>query len=268
MASVSPTSEQSASPEVVLPPEVLPDVSNLVTEEEVLPPLPPEARPNIEHLVTEDDAPVENIFSEKQQRLLTESLYTSWRGPEDERPFLTLANVGLFYSVHRPPLVPDVLLSLDVEVPADVWTKHNRSYFMWEMGKPPEVVFEIVSNQKGREADYKLKQYAKIGVAYYVIFDPARQLSDEVLRIYGRKNTVYAILSEQWLPDVGLGLTLWPGTYEGKEDVWLRWCDREGQLIATGVERAEQEHQRAEQERQRAERLAAQLRDLGVEPEV
>jgi hypothetical protein len=43
------------------------------TDEE-LGPLPPELWPEVEHLVTEDDTPVDNIFSEKQQRLLTESL--------------------------------------------------------------------------------------------------------------------------------------------------------------------------------------------------
>jgi len=283
MASETLISEP-APPKTALPPEVLPGEA---AEDELL--LPPAARPDIEHLITEDDTPVDNIFSEKQQRLLTESLYASWPGPGENRSFLALANVGLYYSVRRPPLVPDVLLSLDVKVPADIWAKRNRAYFTWEMGKPPEVVFEIVSNRQGREESHKLKQYARIGVAYYVIFDPARQLSDEVLRVYGRKNAAYAKFNEQWLPDVNLGLTLWTGVYEGKEDNWLRWRDREGQLILTGAERAEQEHQRAEQEhqraeqehqraeqerqraeqeRQRAERLTAQLRALGIEPEV
>ena len=67
---------------------------------------PAEFRPDVEDLVTEDDAPVDNIFSEKQQRLLTEALYSSWTG----RRFVALANVGLFYQTHRAPLVPDVLL--------------------------------------------------------------------------------------------------------------------------------------------------------------
>jgi hypothetical protein len=49
---------------------------------------------NFDDLVTEDDEPVDNIFSEKQQRLLTESLYNGWK---PEQSFLTLANVGLFY---------------------------------------------------------------------------------------------------------------------------------------------------------------------------
>ncbi len=37
-------------------------------------------KPDMDHLVMEDDTPVDNIFSEKHQRLLTESLYTSLSG--------------------------------------------------------------------------------------------------------------------------------------------------------------------------------------------
>ena len=207
--------------------------------------------PKIDHLITEDDTPVDNIFSERQQRLLVESLYSSWAG--QGHPFLALANVGLFYSVHRPPLVPDVLVSLDVELPADVWSKHNRSYFVWEYGKPPDVVIEIVSNQKGEEAERKLRDYARIGVDYYVIFDPDGQLGGGPLRVYRRQEGFYRP-SEGWeLPAVGLGLKLWPGIYEGFGQTWLRWCDPDGGLILTGTERAEHEHQRAEQQQQWAE---------------
>lgn len=61
--------------------------------------------------MTEDATPVDNLFSEKQQRLLTESMYSSWRGPGAERPFLALANVGMFYAAHLRALGidPDVL---------------------------------------------------------------------------------------------------------------------------------------------------------------
>jgi len=51
----------------------IPNQPTTETEEEPGP-LPPELWPEVEHLVTEDDTPVDNIFSEKQQRLLTESL--------------------------------------------------------------------------------------------------------------------------------------------------------------------------------------------------
>src|SRR5665213_3506410 len=100
--------------------------------------VPLEVGPAIDHLVTEDDAPVDNVFSEKQQRLLTEALHSSWPGPGEGRPFVAMANVGLFYAVRLPPVVPDALLSLNVALPADVRPKSARSYFTWEYGKAPE----------------------------------------------------------------------------------------------------------------------------------
>ncbi len=37
--------------------------------------------PDISHIEIEDDEPVHGLYSEKQQRLLTETLYSSWDGP-------------------------------------------------------------------------------------------------------------------------------------------------------------------------------------------
>jgi hypothetical protein len=105
--------------------------------------------PDIQGLVTEDDTPADNIASEKHQRLLTEALYSSWDGPGAGRPFLAAANVGVFALARNPAIVPDIFLSLDVEVPHDWWQKAHRSYLLWEFGKPPDVVIEIVSNTEG-----------------------------------------------------------------------------------------------------------------------
>ena len=223
--------------------------------------------PNIDHIETEDDTPVDNMFSEKQQRLLSEPLYSSWPGPGEGRPFIVAANVGVFAAIHQPPLVPDVFLSLDVKAPQDLWPKKNRSYFIWEYGKPPDVVIQIVSNRKGREVERKLYDYARIAVSYYAIFDPDEQLRGGVLRLYILQGGEYATTTESWMPRVGLGLTLWQGTFEDVEAQWLRWCDKDGNVIPTGAERADQAQERADQERARAERLAERLRALGVSPE-
>jgi len=262
------------------------------------PVLPPELIPSVDDLVTEDDTPVDNIYSEKQQRLLTEPLYSSWK---PDRLFLATANVGLFYAIRQPPLVPDALLSLDVEAPADLKPKRNRSYFIWEYGKAPEAVIEIVSNTEGGETTDKMQKYAQIGILYYAIYDPLQKVQAEPLRVFVLRDKSYVPCPAEWLPILNLGLTLWHGQFENTEDVWLRWCDREGDVIPTGAERAEQadqraeqerqhaeqerqraeqadqraeqerqraeqERQQAEQERQRADRLAAQLRDLGFSP--
>ena len=202
----------------------------------------PAVRPSIDHLVTEDDVPVDNILSEKQQRLLTEPLYSSWN---PGRLFLATANVGLFFAVRQPPLVPDMLLSLDVEVPGDWLAKEHRSYFVWEFGKVPEAVVEIVSNTEGGETTDKMMKYAQIGILYYAIFDPARAVQSEALKVYVLRNTRYVPCPGEWLPALGLGLVLWRGRFENWDLEWLRWCDREGRVIPTGAERADQESQRA-----------------------
>jgi hypothetical protein len=145
---------------------------------------------------------------------------------------------------------------------------------LWEYGKPPDVVAEIVSNTIGGEDGAKLQHYARIPVTYYVIYDPQQQLSEHKLRLYERHPTGYVARQDHWLPAVELGLILWQGTFEDREDTWLRWCTPDGQMLLTGSERAAQERlraeqaeQRAEQAEQRADRLAARLRALGLEPE-
>jgi Uma2 family endonuclease len=219
----------------------------------------------IENLVTEDDEPVENIPSAKQARFLVASLYDSWTPPpnEDEpnkkRVFLADANVGVFSSPYHPPLVPDMFLSLDVPTVMDWHSKENRSYFIWEHERPPDVVVEIVSNRVGKELDDKLRRYAKLNIKYYVVFDPERLLSDDVLRVYECGFRRYGLREDFSLPDVGLSLTLWQGYYEGCEGTWLRWCDADGNTIPTAAERADKAETENEQLRAELERLRQQL---------
>jgi hypothetical protein len=235
-------------------------------------PFPPDLRPSVEHLILDDGKPVENLFIEKLRRLMTESLYSSWSALGQGRPFLVCANVGLFFEPKQTPVVPDIMLSLGVR-PGDLSVKENQSYFLWIIGKPPEAVIEFVSDRKGGELTHKMRQYAAIGVAYYVVFDPRNLLRRGVLRAFHRVGTRYEEIDPDWLPGVGLGVRLWEGEFEGEHGNWLRWCDKDGNVVPTGVERSAQEKQRADQatrrakaQKQRADRLAAKLRKLGIDP--
>ena len=212
--------------------------------------------PDANQLVTEDDTPVDNFASEKQQRLLAGSLYSSWQG----QTFLAAANVGIFNTASEPAIVPDVFLSLDVQVPENWWEKQNRSYILWQFGKPPEVVIEIVSNRVGDELGNKMRRYEQMRVSYYIVFDPSRQLGESTLRIFELRGIRYAEMTESWLEQVGLGVTLWEGVFEGKREVWLRWCDQSGNLLFTGDERAAQAEERAQL-------LAERLKALGIDPD-
>jgi Uma2 family endonuclease len=198
--------------------------------------------PDIDYdaLVTEDHKPVDRIFLEKLYRLLAVPLYESWPGPGQGRSFLFLVNVGWFYQRKTPAVVPDCLLSLDVTCPEDLQVKEGHSYYQWDMGKPPEVVIEVVSDRTGGEESYKKDLYARLGVAYYVVFDPRHLLSTDTLRCYELVGRTFRLTEPGPWSKVGLGLRMWQGKFEGHEDAWLRWCDADGAIIPTGGERATQ----------------------------
>ncbi|HEY9596088.1 MAG TPA: Uma2 family endonuclease [Cyanophyceae cyanobacterium] len=241
---------------------------------------------DISHLTIEDDTPVDNFQSAQQQRLLIDPLCSSRAIP---LPFIAEANVGLFYKLKGDPIVPDVLLSLGVQRAEDLSQRRNRSYFVWEFGKVPDVCIEIVSNPEGDELSLSQKSqqkgkaackkdiYAQVGAPYYVVFDPLRQIQGEsemsgaLLRVWTLTAGRYGELTPAegidtvgqtvWLETVGLGLTLWQGAFEESVSrLWLRWCDEQGQIVPTGAERADAE-------RQRADRLAEKLRELGINPD-
>jgi hypothetical protein len=222
----------------------------------------------------EDDQPIDNLFSAKQQTLLKRPLYASWTPPAGNRqtpgqkhPFLADADIRVFYAVREPPIVPNFFLSLDVQPRPDWHEKKNRSYFVWELGKPPEVVVEIVSNREGGKLDRKLEKYARINVLYYIVYDPQLKLKGDALRVFVLRDGEYQELERHYLSRVGLGLKLWDGVFEDKEDTWLRWCDAQGNIIPTGEERARMEAAARQEAEDRAAQLAAKLRELGIDPD-
>jgi hypothetical protein len=114
-------------------------------------------------------------------------------------------------------------------------------------------------------------------------------LSDERLQVYHLENSRYR-QGSAWLSNVGLGVTLWHGEYQGCTLEWLRWSDAEGTVIPTGLERYRRMIQReavneclsnpmlmlnkirdaegrTEKEKQERLRRDAKLRELGIDPD-
>ncbi len=240
---------------------------------------------NVSLLVTEDDTPVDNWGSEKQQRLAIKTLFTSYKR---DNPFVAGVDIGIFISPDEPAIVPDMLLSLDRELPKDWWGKHNRSYFLWKFLKPPELVIEMVSNKHGGELDRKLNKYATMGVWYYVVYDPQRLLADEPLQVYELRPGHFVLRDDNLLYWLDLGVTLWEGSYEGTPSTYFRFTDVDGNLLLNDEElaqeqemrasiaeaqiesergRAEAEKERADAAADRAVQLANHLRTLGIDPD-
>ncbi len=166
---------------------------------------------------------------------------------------------------------PEIRVAPDVMVVFGRPKGERGSYRQWEEDNiAPQVVFEILSpGNTFKEMAKKLKFYDCYGVEEYYVYDP----EGADLTGLQRREGELAFIEEMsdWVsPRLGIRF----GWVEGHLTIYYP----NGRPFLTTVElaqrleqseqRAEQEYQRAQQEYQRAERLAAQLRALGVEPEV
>jgi len=236
-------------------------MSSIITTQYPPPPaltVPPEAEPDYDKLIVQDDTPVDSVYAEKQMRFLVASLFGGWPKLYPNRRMLPLANVGLFYGKNQLPVVPDVMVSLDVDIPSDVRLKPNRSYFAWVFGKMPDAAVEIVSNSQGEELAIKFELYARLGIPYCIVWDPEHFLTAQSLSCFTLRDMKYKE-NGPWLPGMGIGVKEWVGEFEGAASNWLRWCDQQGNVLLTAEEQIAAE-------RRRAAKLAEQLRALGVEP--
>ena len=98
----------------------------------------------------------------------------------------------------------------------------------------------------------KQREYWRLRVRYYVVFDPFERQNAGILRAFELRGLAYEPIYPRWLSGIGLGLTVWEGVFEDIHWRWLRWCDHAGQLLPTSQERIK--------------RLAEKLRSLGIDP--
>ena len=228
--------------------------------------------PSSDELIDSDDFPVDNEEQNFIPNVLLFLLEYVWRHRHD---WFFAVDMGVYHTTGahpKVPVVPDGFLSLGVE--RRKGGKPRKSYVVWEeKGIPPVLTLEVVSQTPGGEYEEKLAIYAKLGVLYYVIYNPQFWQRDRHLpfEIYKLVDGVYQLQIGEpfWLPEIGLGIgrSLLPDDLLKREV--LSWYDVNGDrhLSAAEVERqrAEVERQRAEVERQRAEQLAERLRQLGEE---
>ena len=174
----------------------------------------------------------------------------------------------------NPPAAPDVYVAFDVA------NRHRSSYVVWEEGKPPDFVLEIVSpSSRRRDVKEKPGIYAKIGVPEFFLYDPGDDDEQPLphvppalagFELHGGRGGEYRPLLEEELAGcvVGirskvLGLCLCVQR-SGLEplDGSLRWYDpAAGGFLPTRHQLAEAKQQaeiRAEAAVARAEAAAAQ----------
>lgn len=183
----------------------------------------------------------------------------------------------------RKSVAPDVFVVRD-----NSKEPKRRTWKVWEEGKAPDVVIELSSASTFEEdLQKKWHAYSQMGVREYYIFDPLYEFLKRPLLAYRLEGgeLIRVIPNQGVVSSQALGLDL----VDTGETLRLR-DPQTGEFLLTEqeeTERAEQEARRAEQEARRAEqeakraeqamaaaavaeataaKLAAKLRELGVDP--
>ncbi len=146
---------------------------------------------------------------------------------------------------------PDVFVALDV-------SQHERkSWVVWQEGKGPDLVIELLSESTGNyDKTVKKRIYHnQVHVPEYYWYDPFDPDDWAGFRSDGvdYRPLPQDSLGRMFSPQLQLFLLRWRGVYRGVDTIWLRWATLDGELLLTGFEHAERERQLADQARQRAQ---------------
>ena len=164
-----------------------------------------------------------------------------WRGRRD-------VFVGADQFIHWDPAYDgrtnsgDSPMAPGVYVAFDVANRHRNSYVVWEEGKPPDFVLEVVSpSSRWRDEEGKKDTYAKMGVPEFFIYDP-EDPSGPTLSGFELRSGRYRLLPEETFVDgvvgvrshaLGLCLCVKPTGTEPL-DGSLRWYEpARGKFLAT-----------------------------------
>jgi Uma2 family endonuclease len=204
-----------------------------------------------------DGEPVAETYAHLYALLVTLEVLKQYL---EGRQATVLANQFLYYAQGFPRLrvAPDVMVIFDV-APGG-----RDNYRVWEESQVPAVIFEITS-ESTREQDKILKKtlYEQLGVQEYWLFDPKGEWIPEKLQGYRLQGETYQAITDGYSAPLQLRLEV--------EDQLIGFYRQDtGEKLLMPTELAEalrQTEMKLEAERQPAERLAAQLRELGVDPE-
>ena len=226
------------------------------------PPMPPT------DLIFDDGELLESKRHRIAMNVLIDSLYQHWSGRSD---FFAGGNMFIYYSStqarNRDYKGPDFFVVLDVDGKTD-----RQGWVVWEEeGRYPDMIVELTSPSTASVDIGKKKDIYEqtFHTQNYFIFNPFDKKSLQGWRLEKKKYQKLPLNDKGWLwcEELELWLGTWEGTILQEEAVWLRFYDEQGNLVLLPGEVADQESQRADQESQRAERLAAKLKELGVDPD-
>lgn len=205
--------------------------------------------PSSAELPCSDDIPVDNENQNTIPNILRFLLMSIW---QDRNDWFYAVNMGIYHTTGvnpRVPVVPDAFLCLGVERrKQSLGGKGRSSYVLWEENDvPPILTLEVVSQTYGGEYDDKMQIYARLGVLYYVIYNPEfwRRDQQQPFEVYKLVNGAYQLQIGEpfWMPEVGLGIGRFRYVDAPVNEEALSWFDVTNTRYLLSEERFEQERQ-------------------------
>ncbi|CAN1210408.1 Putative restriction endonuclease domain-containing protein [Tumidithrix helvetica PCC 7403] len=218
--------------------------------------------PTSDELLGSDDTPVDNEDQNFVPNVLLFLLEYIWKRRDD---WFFAVDMGVYHTTGlnpKVPIVPDGFLSLGVERRKGGGSR--KSYVVWEeQDIAPIFTLEVVSQTPGGEYDEKLAIYSKLGVRYYVIYNPKFWQRDGhlPLEVYKLVEGNYQLqLGEPfWMAEIGLGIGRCVLPSDRLQREVLSWFDECGDRYLTTEEQIDIERQRANAAQQRADAESHQV---------
>ena len=203
--------------------------------------------PTSAELPCSDDRPVDNENQNFIPNFLLFLLEFIWGNRQD---WFFGVDMALYHTTGVNPLVPvvpDGFLSLGVERRKGGGSR--LSYVVWEEnGTVPILALEVVSRTPGGEYDEKMAIYARLGVSYYVVYNPDYWQRDrhQPFEVYRLVDGAYRqqIGEPFWMPEIGLGIGRTRTQTGGLEREVLSWYNQQGVRYLTPEEQLERYRQR------------------------
>ncbi|MBS3027975.1 MAG: Uma2 family endonuclease [Dolichospermum sp. DET50] len=153
----------------------------------------------------------------------------------------------------------------------DVPKTERLSWVVWEEGKPPDVVIELLSESTASndKSAKKLIYQNQMRVSEYFWYDPFNPNDFAGFDLNSGAYQQIALNDKNHLISKVLDLALvrWQGNYRGVDATWLRWATLDGDLFPTSGEMVEIAQQRAEQAELQLRQVAINLSQNGMSVE-
>jgi Uma2 family endonuclease len=221
--------------------------------------------PSSTELPDSDDTPVDDEDQNWLPNVLLLLLKYIWAERTD---WFFGVDMGVYHPTgvnHRFPVVPDGFLSLGVE--RRKGNKSRRSYVMWEENDiPPILTLEMVSWTPGGEYEEKMAIYAKLGVLYYVIYNPEYWQRDrhQPFEVYKLVDGAYQLQIGEpyWFPEIGLGIGRCSEVSGAVQQEVLSWFDDRNNRYLRPEEEAVLAKQEVEDTKTQLAQALARIREL------